>query len=400
MYQGPVTGLLTGMTQQLLRRSAPPVLADGPRHSPESGDPAGLTPRLDLDISVAVQRYRELAHALPGTQIRYAVKANPHPDLLRALAESGSGFDVASPTEAQAVLACGARADQLIHSNPIARRDLLAHCGALGVRQFVVDSLQEVVKLADAVPGAQVLARLLTSGAGSDWPLSRKFGCSPEHAIEQLTEAGRLGLVPAGVAFHVGSQQRDPQAWGPPIHAAAEVFRALRAKGHDLTHLDLGGGFPAHHEGGAADLHAYGEAIAAHVEHAFGDRPPQLLIEPGRGIVGDAGTLVARVIAVVDRGERRWVHLDAGVFTGLVETLDEAIRYRLDTDHDGPTGPCVLAGPTCDSADVLYEHIPVDLPLVLGEGDEVRFLSAGAYTTCYSTVGFNGFEPLPTVLVR
>ena len=116
-------------------------------------------------------------------------------------------------------------------------------------------------------------------------------------------------------------------------------------------------------------------------------------------MVGDAGTLVSTVIAVIDRGPVRWVYLDAGVFTGLVETFDEAIRYRIETSADGDPldGPCVLAGPTCDSADVLYQDRMVDLPRSLAEGDEVRLLSAGAYTTCYSTVGFNGFAPLRTV---
>ena len=132
----------------------------------------------------------------------------------------------------------------------------------------------------------------------------------------------------------------------------------------------------------------------------FGSRRPRTIIEPGRSIVADSGRLVTSVVAVVHRGDTRWVYLDAGVFTGLVETLDEAIRYRLETDVAGPTGPCVLAGPTCDSADVLYEKEPVHLPLTLAEGDRVVLTSAGAYTTCYSTVGFNGFAPLPTELVR
>ncbi|HRA44987.1 MAG TPA: type III PLP-dependent enzyme [Phycicoccus sp.] len=358
------------------------------------------SPRLELDVSIAVERFRRLSAVLPGARIRYAVKANPHPALLRALAAEGCGFDVASPAEAGAAMSARVPTDHLIHSNPVARRDHLRLCGALGVKRFVVDSLAELEKLADAVPGAEVLIRIGTSGKGSDWPLSRKFGVPAPDAVPLLVAAVGLDLVPAGVAFHVGSQQRDPNAWTVPIAAAGEVFAALARYGFPLTVLDLGGGFPADHVGGVPALGAYGRVIDEALTATFGGRRPEILLEPGRGIVGDAGTLISRVIGIVHRGGRRWVHLDAGVFTGLVETLDEAIRYRLETDRPGPLGPCVLAGPTCDSADVLYEKVPAQLPIDLAEGDEVRFLSAGAYTSCYSTVGFNGFEPLPTVLVR
>jgi ornithine decarboxylase len=363
--------------------------------------PVAPTPRLELSVGTAVRRYLTLASALPGTAIHYAVKANPHPVLLRALAQAGCRFDVASPTEVRAALEAGAPASHLVHSNPVARRDHLAEAHALGVRLFVVDSPGEVTKLADAAPGSCVLVRIVTSGSGSDWPLSRKYGCPVDEAVELLVAAAHLGLDPAGVSFHVGSQQRDPHAWAAPIASAARVFAGVRAAGFHPWLLDLGGGFPARLDGEPLPIADYGRAIDAHLAEAFGADRPRTLAEPGRGVVGDAGTVVTSVVGVVDRGGSRWVFVDAGVFTGLVETLDEAIRYRLETPGvAGPTGPCVLAGPTCDSADVLYETTPVWLPLSLAEGDELRIHAAGAYSTCYSTVGFNGFAPLPTVITR
>jgi ornithine decarboxylase len=371
------------------------------------------TPWLELDVSIAVDQYRSLQQALPQGQIHYAVKANPHPILLSTLRGLGSSFDVASPAEVDAAISAGADPAELVYSNTIKRRDDITRAHAAGVRLFATDSLEETRKIAAAAPGAGVLARLVTSGEGSDWPLSRKFGCSTGEAEQILRLAADLGLDPAGISFHVGSQQRDPHAWRAPILAAARLFSVLGRAGLQPHTLDIGGGFPALHEGHHPSFAAYGEAITSAMDEAFDGMPrPRLFLEPGRGIVGDAGVLVTSVIAVVWRGDSRWVYLDAGVFSGLVETLDEAIRYRLSTSADGPTRaaskpgrvdpeltPAVLAGPTCDSADILYERTPVLLPADLREGDRVYVHSAGAYTTAYSTVGFNGFEPLPTRLV-
>ena len=379
----------------LTNNVAIPVVAD---QDPEAV--TSSTPFVRLDPRVVGQRFRELTTALPGTTIHYAVKANPHPAVLRLLVEAGSAFDVASPAEVVACLDAGATPDQLLYSNPIKRRTDLQAAYDLGVRLFVVDCLPELLKLAEVAPRAQVLCRLVTSGSGSDWPLSRKFGCGPDDCMDILATAAGLGMDVAGVAFHVGSQQRDPESWRAPIVAAGEVFDELQAEGIEPWLLDLGGGFPAGHVGDQPGLERYGLVIRDQLQQTFGDSPPHTVVEPGRGLVGDAGVLHATVLAVCWRGGRRWVYLDAGVFTGLVETLDESIRYRISTDRDGtPEGPVVLAGPTCDSVDVLYEKEPVQLPLGLREGDQVRLLSTGAYTTCYSTVGFNGFPPLPTQLV-
>jgi ornithine decarboxylase len=356
------------------------------------------TPYLSFDVPHAVETYRRLAAALPGTALHYAVKANPDPTLLAALVGAGCRFDVASPAEITAALMAGATANELLYSNPVKRREDVRFAARLGVDLFVVDSPGEVAKVAAAAPGSGVLCRLVTSGAGSDWPLSRKYGCSTGEAVSILREAARLGLRPDGVSFHVGSQQRDPEAWAKPVAAAATVFEALRADGLEPWLLDLGGGFPAPLDASCPPPRAYGAAIERHLAEAFRDRRPTTIAEPGRGIAADAGVLVTTVIGVVHRGGTRWLFLDAGVFTGLVETLEEAIRYPLATDVGGPTGRCVLAGPTCDSADVLHQETMVELPLALAEGDQVRFHCAGVYVSTYSTVGFNGFAPLISVL--
>jgi len=380
--------------------------AAGASPAPDSGSPLGVdvlppsTPYLDLDVGAAVTRYRRLGAALPGTAVHYAVKANPDPALLVALVAAGCRFDVASPVEVVAVLEAGAAPADLVYSNPVTRRTDIAFAAQRGVRLFVVDSLEETAKVADAAPATSVLCRIVTSGEGSDWPLSRKYGCSTDQAVDILRAAAEAGLDPAGVSFHVGAQQHDPGAWEAPIAASARIVERIRRDGLHAWMLDLGGGFPAHLEGGAPPLACYGAAIELQLRRHFGANRPRTIVGPGRAVAADAGTLVSTVIGVVHRGGTRWVFLDVGVFSGLVETLDEAIRYRLRTTADGgPTGPCVLTGSTCDSADVLYEKAPVQLPLALAEGDVVRLLGAGASTASYSTVGFNGFAPLPTRLV-
>lgn len=381
------------MTVAPVRPKSEPVGGPGP-------DLARATPYLALDVRRAVRQYSIIADAFGAGTVHYAVKANPHPHLVGELVRAGGRFDVASPAELDLCLQAGADVSQVIYSHPMKRRADIVYAHRRGVELFVADSAAEIDKVAEAAPGAAVLVRLATTGAGSDWPLSGKFGCPATEVVRLLMRGSARGLRAAGVTFHVGSQQCDPGAWAAPIQAAAEIFDDVRAAGLRPWLLDIGGGLPAGHEGGQPGLEAYREAIFSSLDDHFGSRHPRLIIEPGRAVVGDAGQLVTRVIGVTARGGRRWVYLDAGVYTGLVETLGEAIRYRILTGRDGDAlGPAVLAGPTCDSVDVLYEKTPVLLPLTIAEGDVITFASAGAYTATYSTVGFNGFAPLPTVLL-
>src|SRR6202451_4469708 len=219
-------------------------------------------------------------------------------------------------------------------------------------------------------------------------------------AVDALALAQRLGLEPCGVSFHVGSQQRRTAAWDEALKSAAAIFRACAERGINLSMVNLGGGFPTKYLKEVPSVDAYGRSIFRALRKHFGNRIPETIIEPGRGMVGNAGCIEAEVVLVSKKSEKdevRWVYLDIGKFGGLAETMDEAIRYPIRTPHDGDLlGPCVLAGPTCDSADVLYERKHYQLPVSLEIGDKVLIEGTGAYTSTYSAVAFNGFAPLPT----
>ena len=357
-------------------------------------------PCLVVDLDIVRENYRAFAKALPDSRIFYAVKANPAPELLALLASLGSCFDTASVAEIEMVLAAGATAERISFGNTIKKERDIGRAHALGVRLFAVDCKAEVEKVARADPGAKVFCRFLFGCAGAEWPLSRKFGCDPEMAVDVLDHAQRLGLDPCGVSFHVGSQQRRTAAWDEALKSAAAIFRACADRGINLSMVNLGGGFPTRYLREVPAVEAYGRSIFRALRRHFGNRIPETIIEPGRGMVGDAGVIEAEVVLVSKKSEHdrtRWVYLDIGKFGGLAETMDESIRYAIRTPHDGDeVGPCVLAGPTCDSADVLYEKRPYDLPISIEIGDKVLIEGTGAYTATYAAVAFNGFAPLRT----
>jgi ornithine decarboxylase len=351
-----------------------------------------------VDLDVVAENYATLHRLLPLAQIFYAVKANPACEILELLVGLGSSFDAASVFEVEECLKAGAKPERISFSNTIKKQRDIARAYTLGVRLFAFDSIAELQKLAAAAPGSHVYCRLLMSNEGADWPLSEKFGCEIEMARDLLVKARDLGLDPYGVAFHVGSQQRDVSKWDIAIGKTAMLFSALNEVGIELKMLNLGGGFPARYRTEAPPLDDYAEAIMNALTRTFGNKLPDLMVEPGRIMTGDAGIIQAEVVLVSRKSydeDRRWVYLDIGKFGGLVETIGECIRYRMRTPRDGgAVGPVVLAGPTCDGEDILYDKADYQLPLDLAVGDKVELLSTGAYTTTYCSVGFNGFPPL------
>jgi ornithine decarboxylase len=355
------------------------------------------TPCLVVDLDVVANNYGALSQALPDARIYYAVKANPAPEILRLLVELGSSFDTASVPEIEMCLAAGADPARISFGNTIKKQRDVARAFELGVRLFAFDSMAELEKIAESAPGSRVFCRILTSGEGAEWPLSRKFGCEPAMARDLLLAASRMGVEPCGVSFHVGSQQKDLAQWDVALAQTAELFRSLEAEGVHLTMVNLGGGFPTRYRTDVPAMEAYGAAIRDALLRHFGNRIPETIVEPGRGMVGNAGVIQSEVVLISRKSandNRRWVYLDIGKFGGLAETMDEAIQYPITTERAGDVEPVILAGPTCDSADVLYEKADYRLPTDLRIGDKVAIHAAGAYTTTYASVAFNGFEPL------
>jgi ornithine decarboxylase len=362
------------------------------------------TPCLIVDLKIVKKNYEELSKSFPFAKIYYAVKANPAPEVISLLRDLGSCFDIASRYELDKVLALDVDPARLSYGNTIKKTKDIAYFYEKGVRLYATDSKADLHNIAQYAPGSSVYVRILVEGAESaDWPLSRKFGCHPDMAYNLLVEAKTLGLIPLGISFHVGSQQRDIGQWDEAIAKTNYLFRSLEEEeGIQLKVINMGGGFPAHYLTPANELSIYAKEITRYLTEDFGEILPEIILEPGRSLVGDAGVLVSEVILVSRKNNtalQRWVYTDAGKFNGLIETLDECIKYPVIASRDGKCGDVIIAGPTCDSMDIMYEKSRYQLPLNLQAGDRLYWLSTGAYTSSYASIEFNGFPPLRSYFI-
>jgi len=360
-------------------------------------------PTLVLDVDQVEENYNRLKAGMPEAHIHYAVKANPHPNLLERLVKLDCRFDAASIGEIDACLAAGANPAHISFGNTIKKVKDITDAYAKGIRLFAVDASEELTKIAKYAPNSQVFIRVLMRSTEAEWPLSRKFGCSSSMVIPLMHEAKSIGLNPVGLSFHVGSQTRHPHMWYDSLDAVAAIWYNAMEEGFSLTLLNIGGGFPTYYGVEITEPEEYGATVMEAVADRFGS-VDYIMVEPGRGLVGSAGCIAAETVLVSRKHNEdpvRWVYLNIGRFHGLAETEEEAIKYQfLTPDCDSSkTGPCIVAGPTCDSADVLYETHKVEFPLDLSYGDKVIILNCGAYTTTYSSVGFNGFSPLDVVTI-
>ena len=360
------------------------------------------TPFLVIDQERAAENYRNFSDKFKNAQVFYAVKANPHSDVLSRLALEGASFDCASFNEICMVIACGGEINKISFGSTIKKSSDIAKAFQLGVRHFAFDALEELDKIAKCAPASNVMCRILVNnlGKGSEWPLSRKFGCDAIMAIELLAKAASLGLKPRGISFHVGSQQLSVSAWDAAIAQAKYIFDELSSQDIKLDTLNLGGGFPTNFGNGRPpELQLYAQEIQNSLTKYFNNEIPKLIAEPGRAIVGDAGLIVGEVILVAKKSETdsyRWIFLDVGRFNGLAETEGEAIKYHISVPglENEICEKAIIAGPTCDSVDTLYERTPVEMPINLRSGDKEWVHATRAYTSTYTSVGFNRITPI------
>ena len=363
------------------------------------------TPCLVIDLDIIKKNYDDLRKYFPFAKIYYAVKANPDDAVVSLLAELGSSFDVATRYELDQLLRLGVSPDRMSFGNTIKKEKDIAYFYEKGVRLYATDSITDIDKIARAAPGSKVFFRLLTEGLGADWPLSRKFGSHPDLARQLIKTAIRFGLVPHGISFHPGSQQRDVGQWSTALTTASQLMAWARDDLKvDMKMINMGGGFPANYIEPTDTLGQYAEDIKRFLDNSFkNDWPEEIIIEPGRSMAGDAGVIVSEIINIAKKSVHErypWVFLDIGKFGGLIETLDEAIKYPILFEGEGTAVDVILAGPTCDSMDILYEKTQYMMPETARIGDKVYILTTGAYTQSYSSIYFNGFPPLKSYILK
>ncbi|MCX7046860.1 MAG: type III PLP-dependent enzyme [Candidatus Sumerlaeota bacterium] len=355
------------------------------------------TPFLVVDLKRVREQYLTLQTMMPYAAIYYAVKANPLDEVIVALRDLGASFDIATSYELDQMLRLGIAPERISYGNTIKKAREIRYAYEKGINLYATDSESDVRKLAENAPGARVFFRLMTEGSGADWPLSRKFGAHPDSIFKQVLLARRLGLQPYGISFHVGSQQRDVGQWDDAIARCHYLFHSCQDEGIELKLINLGGGFPSNYISPTQDIEVYAKEITRFLQEDFPDQMPEIIIEPGRYVAGDAGVLVTEIIMISQKSPSNlynWVYLDIGKFGGLIETLDESIKYPIYSDKRGRGREVILAGPTCDSMDILYENYKYLLPESIAEGDRLYLLTTGAYTQSYSAYNFNGIPPL------
>ena len=360
------------------------------------------TPFLLIDLDIVEKNFNLLKKNFPSCHIHYAVKANSNIDILKKLKTLNCKFEIASGNELKLLEKIHIHPTNIIFGNTIKKPEDIKLSKDYGIEVYACDSLMELDKINQYAPKAKVYFRLCIDGSGSDWPLSKKFGSHPDIIEQLLKRCKKLSINPLGFSFHVGSQQRDIGQWESALLQCRELFAIADALGYELNFLNIGGGLPSDYLPKSLSIKTYLKEIKNYLNRHFKDKKLELVMEPGRSLVGNAGVIISEVLLNAKKSKIApvpWIYLDIGVFGGLIETLGESIRYPIYTRKRGKKIPVILAGPTCDSMDIIYQNTKYELPANLKMGDKVYFFSTGAYTSSYSSVNFNGFAPLKTLVM-
>ncbi len=360
------------------------------------------TPLYIVSKQQLIDNFNCLNDNLPAAHLFYAVKANPYSQILKILAKAGAGFDVASRGEIMAALEAGANPqDDLIFADTVKDPKHIAQAHSIGIDDFTFDNPSEITQIGRHAPGANVHLRLAVSNHGSVAHLSEKFGALPQDAVQLLAMARDHGLNPRGISFHVGSQCLNPASWVAALKTTRQVFDEALTSGIELDMIDIGGGFPVRYLDEKIDIPHTCSVITSTFNELFGDQY-KMVAEPGRMIVGDAVTLVTKVISESVRNGNKWLYFDDGTYGSFMEVLLYQMKFPLRNNTKGPLQDYVLAGPTCDSIDIFSRDAEGEIstvPLPEMHLDDLLIAgSMGAYTFSEST-RFNGFEPPEFVFI-
>mgnify|MGYP000844784868 FL=1 len=353
-------------------------------------------PLMVLDCESVRHQYRALSRALPSVDLHFALKPLPHPAVVRTLLEEGASFDLATSGEVDLVASQGVPSDRTIHTHPIKRDRDIRDALEYGCNVFVVDNINELEKFIAYKDQVELLVRLSFRNAEAFADLSKKFGCSPAMAIEIISYAQQLGIRIKGLSFHVGSQTASPAKYVNAIAACNQVINDVAALGLPaLSTLDIGGGFPVPYHKDVLPI----EEFCAPINDALAQLPEtvRVIAEPGRFIVASAVTSVASVMGQAVRDGKPWYYLDDGIYGSFSGLLFDEASYPIDSfKQSNERVESVLAGPTCDSIDVVSESIM--LPK-LNNGDLIISRMMGAYTLATAT-DFNFFKRAEVIVLN
>lgn len=352
------------------------------------------TPFMVLRTAQVRDNLRRLRQAIPGVEIFYAVKANNHPDIIKSLAFEGCSFDISSVRELKETLECGVRVEDTIHTNPIKSSREFDGAVELGVRTFVADNFNELDKFIKHGNDAGVLLRFRTERSGAAVNLSYKFGAELNDIPAMLERIIELRLNFRGFCFHVGSQCPNPRQYVRAIRTAGRLINLAAGKGLKTEILDIGGGFPIKYTREIPPIEDFGLAITSTLKEVV-DPAIRIICEPGRFISGEAITLFASVIGKSVRDGVKWYYIDDGLYGSFSGRLFDGCSYQVLTDRNTKWEKAVLAGPTCDSFDVVYKDCLMP-PLEIG--DILMFPTMGAYCSV-SASDFNGLNRARVITV-